>query len=60
MSVFLPGESHGQRSLAGSNPREHRESDMTDYTFFFLLHGDSIDLRATRPGFEYVPFHLTS
>ena len=44
----------------GSNPREHRESDMTDYTFFFLLLGDSIDLRATRPGFEYVSFHLTS
>ena len=24
--VFLPGESHGQRSLAGYNPRGHKES----------------------------------
>ena len=27
--VFLPGKSHGQRSLAGSSPRGHRESDTT-------------------------------
>ena len=27
--VFLPGESHGQRSLAGYSPRGHRESEMT-------------------------------
>ena len=27
--VFLPGESHGQRSLAGYNPRSHKESDTT-------------------------------
>ena len=27
--VFLPGESHGQRSLAGCSPRGHRESDRT-------------------------------
>ena len=27
--VFLPGESHGQRSLAGYSPWGHRESDMT-------------------------------
>ena len=25
---FLPGESHGQRSLAGCSPRGHKESDM--------------------------------
>ena len=25
--VFLPGESHGQRSLAGHSPRGHKESD---------------------------------
>ena len=23
--VFLPGESHGQRSLAGYSPRSHKE-----------------------------------
>ena len=28
--VFLPGESHGQRSLAGYRPRGHKESDMTE------------------------------
>ena len=30
--VFLPGESHGQRSLAGHGPRGHRESDRTEGT----------------------------
>ena len=28
--VFLPGESHGQRSLAGYSPRGHKESDTTE------------------------------
>ena len=28
--VFLPGESHGQRSLAGCGPRCHRELDTTE------------------------------
>jgi len=27
--VFLPRESHGQRSLVGYSPWGHRESDMT-------------------------------
>ena len=27
--VFLPGKSHGQRSLAGYSPLGHKESDMT-------------------------------
>ena len=26
---FLPGESHGQRSLTGYSPRGHKELDMT-------------------------------
>ena len=30
--VFLPGESHGQRSLAGYSPCGHKESDMTKNT----------------------------
>ena len=30
--VVLPGESHGQRSLAGSGPLGHRESDTTELT----------------------------
>ena len=28
--VFLPGESHGQRSLAGYNPRDCKKSDTTE------------------------------
>ena len=30
--VFLPGESHGQRSLVGYSPRGHTESDTTEVT----------------------------
>ena len=30
--VFLPGESHGQRSLAGYSPQGHKESDMIEVT----------------------------
>ena len=30
--VFLPGESHGQRSLAGYSPWSHTESDTTEAT----------------------------
>ena len=28
--VFLPGKSHGQRSLAGYSSRGHKELDMTE------------------------------
>ena len=28
--VFLPGEFHGQRSLAGYNPCSHKKSDTTE------------------------------
>ena len=31
--VFLPGESHGQRSLAGYGPWGHKESDRTEATY---------------------------
>ena len=30
--VFLPGEFHGQRSLAGYSPWGHKESDTTEVT----------------------------
>ena len=30
--VFLPGESHGQRSLVGYSPLGHKESIMTEAT----------------------------
>ena len=32
MYVFLPGEPHGQRSLAGYSPWCHKELDMTEAT----------------------------
>ena len=32
-SVFLPGKSHGQRSLAGYSPWGHKELDMTEYIY---------------------------
>ena len=30
--VFLPGESQGQRGLAGNGPQDHRESGVTEVT----------------------------
>ena len=30
-AVFLPGESHGQRSLAGYSPKGCKESDRTEH-----------------------------
>ena len=30
--VFLPGESHGQRSLASYSPRGHKEADTAEAT----------------------------
>ena len=32
-SVFLPGEFHGQRSLAGYSPWGCKESDMTEVIY---------------------------
>ena len=35
--VFLPGESHGQRSLAGYSPWGHKELNTTEYlTLHFI------------------------
>ena len=37
-SVFLPGKSHGQRSLVGYSPRGCKESDTTErHSFYFSL-----------------------
>jgi len=30
--VFLPGKSHGERSLLGYSPQGNTESDMTEHT----------------------------
>ena len=34
--VFLPGELHGQRSLVGNNPWDHKESDMTEQLTLYV------------------------
>ena len=37
--VFLPGESHGQRSLAGYSPWFCKELDMTEVTWHACMDG---------------------
>ena len=39
--IFLPGESHGRRSLVGYSPQGHKESDMTERLHFHFpfFHG---------------------
>ena len=36
--VFLPGKSHGQRSLVGYSPQGHKESDTTEATLHICIH----------------------
>ena len=35
--IFLPGEFHGQRSLAGYSPWDHKESDMIEQLIFSVF-----------------------
>ena len=37
LPVFLPGESHGRRSLVGYSPRGCKESDTTELLHFLSL-----------------------
>ena len=46
--VFLPGESHGQRSRAGYSPRGCKESDMTEWLHFHFHFM-----------FGFPPFHMS-
>ena len=39
--VFLPGESHGQRSLVGYSPWTRKELDMTEVTQHARIHTES-------------------
>ena len=43
--VFLPGESHRQRSLVGYRPWGHKESDMTEVTEQAHLHQETWSIR---------------
>ena len=46
--VFLPGESHGQRSLVGYSPWVHKDSDMIDWSnLAHVLHTSALS-SATR------------
>ena len=41
VTIFLPGEAHGKRSLEGRSPWSHKESDMTEQltlSLYFILH----------------------
>ena len=35
--VFLPGKSHGQRSLVSSSPWSHKETDTTEHTHTLFM-----------------------
>ena len=34
--VLLPGKSHGQRNLVGYSPWDHKETQLSNFTFFLL------------------------
>ena len=57
--VFLPGESHGRRSLVGYSPRGRKESDTTSlslsFTFYFPAKGLQASLHITS---SWGPFKL--
>ena len=42
--IFLPGESHGWRSLVGYSPRGCKETQLSDFTFFFSFSEYSFEL----------------
>ena len=39
LQLFLPGESHGLRSLVGYSPRGRKESDTTERLHFIIILG---------------------
>ena len=43
--LFLPGESHGQRSLEGYSPWGCKESDMTEATEHTRTHSISVQVK---------------
>ena len=47
--VFLPGELHGQRRLAGYSPQGHRESDTPEQLTLDQEGGFTVSLRETSP-----------
>ena len=59
--VFLPGKSHGERSLVGNSPRGHKDSDTTErlpFTFTFLLGPYHFCLLSSPSLHEMFPWYL--
>ena len=59
--VFLPGESHGQRSLAGDGPQGHKQSDLpevTEHTHIHALGSSILTFRVTARLFSEVDVPL--
>ena len=55
-SIFLPGESHGQRSLVGYGPWGRRESAMTEVTLLAYM----LSLPASKLGLHLpLPFYFS-
>ena len=57
-SVFLPGESHGQRSLAGYSPWGRRVGQLSDFTFPSFYNGSNsatLDLRGSHQRLSFSP-----
>ena len=50
--VFLPGESHGQRSLVGYSPWGHKESDMTKWLSTAQNRRRKVNQKFTSAGIE--------
>ena len=48
--LFLPRESHGQRSLAGYSPCDRKELDMTEATEHACMHGIYNDVSKCKMG----------
>ena len=44
--VFLPGQSHGKRSLEGYSPRGHKELDTTEVTKHALTHAHTVVVKS--------------
>ena len=56
--VFLPGETHGQKSLAGYSPQGHKESDKTEATEHALAKNNALSARwvcGDGGSFQYFP-----
>ena len=59
-TVFLPGESCGQRSLVGYSPWGHKESDMTEVTQYTRVHKAIYCFSLRMTCFHYVVKELGS